>query len=231
MGYTMGNIFADIAEEIEIKPSKSKLVIKWIIRVATVLIAGAFTYGQIKMTRTAKINSLETSIAVLKESQEKGFAELNTKLDNMDANFNARINKVYEDAQEEYAHYQEFNRKQLELIIDYGSENKDMLKRMLEMNSMENQRRVEANLDKAKTETYTPEIEVVPIDEYGNEIKPYYGMANFIELSTNDTTFNIQGATAEFIASIQNNNDYKITGDIVSSKKYAGRYDFQYKNK
>lgn len=220
----MGNIFADIAEEIEIKPSKSKLVLKWVVRAATILIAGAFTYGQIKMTKTAKINNLETSIIMLKDSQERGFIEVNTKLDNMDNNFNARIDKVYEDAQHEYTNYQEFNRKQLELIIDFGSENKDMLKRMLEINSMENTRKLEASLNQAKNED---DFQITPVNEVEKE---YLNMVHLIELESGDTLFGVKGATQKFIDEVKNNNNYTIE-KLEPSERYVGRFNVDYKNR
>lgn len=221
----MGNIFTDIVEDIEVKPTKSKLLLKWVVRVAVILIAAAFTYGQSKMNRTTRLSTIETSIVSIKTSQEKEFNALNLKIDNIDS----RIDKVYDDANKGLLVYQEFNRKQLELIIDYGAENKDMIKRMLEINSMENARRIEANLEKAKNESFTPEINITQINREP-KVKDYYSIFHAIKVQSNDTTFMISGATQKFINSINNNNNY-IIGEIKSSERYTGRFDFEYKNK
>lgn len=218
----MGNIFADIAEDIEIKPSRSKILIKWVFRFAYVAIAVAFTWGQIRTNRITRLNGIESSIGTIKVNQQAGFDNLSGRINDV----NDRIDKVYDDGYNAFLQYDEYNKKQFELLIDYGAENKELLKRMLELNSMEQTREVTNDLTKVRN-TNTPDI---PINENKIEIKPYYSMANFIELSTNDTTFSVSGATQEYINSIDTKR-YIINNDIRPSAKHTGRFDFSYKNK
>lgn len=161
----MGNIFSDITEDIELKPKKSKTVLKWVVRIAVILICGAFVLGQIKIKSLNKVSNFEKTlqentqaIKDLKQETETGFKAVNL-----------RIDKVYDDGFKEFNSFQEFNKKQLILIIDYGQTNKSLLKQMLELNSTEKSKSVENNLERAKTNTSkdtlpNPSIVVKQID-------------------------------------------------------------------
>lgn len=144
---SMGNIYTDIVEDIEIRPEKSKLVLKWTVRLSVGLIILAFAWGQLKVLRLNRIAEFEQSldantkaVTTLKEDMTEGFKEVNS-----------RIDKVYDDGYKAFDDYQRYNKKQLELIIDYGSTSKDLLKRMLDLNSTENTRSVESQLNQAKS--------------------------------------------------------------------------------
>ena len=219
----MGNIFADIVEDIEVKPNKSKVILKWVVRIAAILIMAAFTYGQIRTNKTTRLSTIELSISEVSRAQERGFADLTEKVDLIDA----RIDKVYNDANEGLMDYQAFNQKQLELIIDYGAENKDMLKRMLELNSMENARRIDVNTEKAKTETPVESNIIGKKDS--DKIKEFYGSVFLIQMETNDTTYHVNGATQDYITKI-NNGQYQVS-NITQSEKYPDRFDFDYQKK
>ena len=81
-------------------------------------------------------------------------AKATTELkDQMLINFklvNDRIDKVYTDGSKAFDDFQQYNNKQLGIIIDYGSSNKDLLKRMLEINTIEKTKSVENQLEQAK---------------------------------------------------------------------------------
>ena len=143
----MGNIFSEITDDIELKPTKSKLVLKWVIRIAVLLICGAFVLGQIKIKSLNKVGNFEKTlqentqaIKDLKQETETGFKAVNL-----------RINKVYDDGLKEFNSFQEFNKKQLIMVIDYGQTNKGLLKQMLELNAAEKTKAVESSLEHAKT--------------------------------------------------------------------------------
>ena len=138
----MGNIFTDIVEDITIKPSKSKLVLKWVIRVAVILIIGAFTFGQIKVRYLNRMDLIETNISTIKTDMKTNFNELNEKID-----------KIYTDGTDAFGDYQNFTKQQLLLIVDYGQENKELLKRILDLNIEEKTRDIENQLEQAKRET------------------------------------------------------------------------------
>ena len=143
----MGNIFEDITQDIEIKPTKSKLVIKWVVRLAILVASLAFAYGQYKVLKAEKMKEIEkvlidntNAINNLKSEMNVGFEKVN-----------GRIDKVYDDGIKEFNSFQEYNKKQLILVIDYGQTNKNLLKQMLDVNAMEKSRAVETQLNQAKT--------------------------------------------------------------------------------
>jgi len=231
----MGNIVNDIVEEVDIKPSKSKRIIKIVISVASSLVVLAFAFGQFKSSFFNRMDSLEAKV----DNQTVLVEQLTT---NMNAGFeavDAKVDKVYTDGLTIFNNFQEYNDAQLGLIIDYGSSNKDMLKRMLEISSMKQTQQVESQIETAKKETptYKGEVEFVPVEEGRNlsivatplRDKPFMNELYFIEVETNDTTFNIEGATREYVNSI-NKEKYEV-GAVIESDKYPNRYNFSYRKK
>ena len=159
----MGNIFTDVVDDINLKPTKSKLILKWVIRIAIILIMGAFAYGQIKVLRLNKMAEIEKAIL----EQTKATNELKKEMSDGFEKVNGRIDKVYDDGIKSFNDHQLFTKKQLELVIDYGQTNKSLLKQMLDLNVTENNRTVENNLEQAKI---LPPV-VVPRDTVSITIK------------------------------------------------------------
>ncbi len=212
-GIGMGNIIADIVDEIEIKPSKTKLVLKWVLAVSGSLIATAFLLGQLKVKHINRLNRIQTDLVEINVKQTTGFNDINT-----------RIDKIYDDGIIMFNEFQEHNTKQLGLIIDYGNSNKDMLKRMLEINRFN----PKSSIEKAKTENLAPvqqdlEFGVMPMQ------KDYMGEVHFIDVQTNDTTFHLTSATKKYINNIDRKL-YKVEA-IIESPQYPGRFDVTYRNK
>ncbi len=161
----MGNIFTDIVEEVEIKPSKSKIILKWTVRIAILLIGLAFTYGQLKTSNLVKRNELEATL----NENTKAIEELKSETRDGFNQVNGRIDKVYDDGFDAFNKFQEYNRKQFEIIIDYGNQDKAMLKRILELSATEQARTIENNIYRAKRDTlYAPSIratQIIPKDK------------------------------------------------------------------
>ena len=155
----MGNIFSDITEDIELKPTKSKKVIKWVIRIAVLLICGAFILGQIKIKSLNKVGNFEKTL----QENTQAVKDLKQETENSFKAVNGRIDKVYDDGLKEFNSFQDFNKKQLIMVIDYGQTNKNLLKQMLELNSIEKSKAVESNLEQAKTQKDTFNIVVKPM--------------------------------------------------------------------
>jgi hypothetical protein len=162
----MSNILVDIVDDIEIKPSRLKLVLKWVVSISVTAIIAAFTFGQIKNARSNRLNVLENQLNAntgtmieIKEEMKVGFQDVNT-----------RINKIYDDGYKAFYDFQMFNNKQLGLIIDYSNTSKDLLKRMIELNSMEQTKQVETGIEQAK-ESFTPTIVVKPLNKDTLKIK------------------------------------------------------------
>lgn len=125
----MSNISNDIIDEIEINPNKAKRIIKIIVGFALSSITIAFFIGKFFM---GEINEREK----IKTNNEK-IIELDGKLDNNINNLNSRIDKIYDDGYETLIIFQEYNKRELELIIDYGTSNKELLKKILNINDIE----------------------------------------------------------------------------------------------
>lgn len=192
------------------KPNKTKIVFRWVLTIAVTLIGLAFAFGQFKSSFFNRMDEFETSlmknteaIEVLGKTSVVGFEQVNT-----------RIDKVYDDGLKMSKEFQENNIQQLELIIDYGSSNKDMLKRMLRINSLN----LETQVNRAKNENLVIE-----------KPKEYIGIVYIIGMETNDTTFGITGATQKFIDDIDK--DKYIVESINKNNEYPNRFDFSYHNK
>lgn len=142
----MGNIFTDVVDDINLKPSKSKLVLKWTVRIAIGLIVAAFGYGQYMIVKSNKMSNFEKNL----EDNTKATIELREEMKDGFEKVNKRIDKVYEDGYKSFGEYQIFNKEQLKMVIDYGQTNKEMLKRMLDINMLENNKIVENKLEAAK---------------------------------------------------------------------------------
>lgn len=215
----MSNIISDIIEDVDVKvkPNKTKFYIKWIVRITISLIILAFAIGQIKVKFLNRIDVIENGQA----ENEKTITELKKQVSDGFTNVNLRIDKIYDDGYVAFIDYQRFNNKQLELIIDYGTKNKELLKKMLEINSIEREKIVESGIEQAKKN----------LQSYKN----FVGIFRYNELSTQinvngiDTIFSILGATQEYINEIKNKN-YNV-GEVKNSNKYPGLYDFKYQNK
>lgn len=156
----MGNIFSDIVEDVQVRPSHAKLFLKWVVRISIILIVAAFTYGQLKSTRLNRLDNIENEVVMNTGAVE----DLRDKMDDGFDAVNNRIDKVYVDGFSAFSNFQEYNRKQLGLIIDYSGSNKEMLKRMLEITTIDETKKVENQLEQAKnTKPDSLSIKVTPI--------------------------------------------------------------------
>jgi len=153
----MGNILNDIVDEVNIKPSKSKAVIKWIISIALSLITLAFVFGQFKSSFFSRMDKFEKTL----DDNTKSTTELRTEMKSGFDAVNLRIDKIYNDGYKAFDDFQQYNNKQLGLIIDYGSTNKDLLKRMLEVNTLEKTKNVESSLEQAKKENTVDSLKII----------------------------------------------------------------------
>lgn len=113
----MGNIIDDVVDEMEVKPNRNKLILKWVVSISISLISIAFLIGQYKSGITNRIGIVETK------------TDNNLKLINQHKSFDNW--RFYE--------YQKHNDKQLMFIINYGinddNVNKDLIRETIELNS------------------------------------------------------------------------------------------------
>jgi len=224
----MGNIINDIVEEIEVKPNKNKLILKWVISIAASLIGLAFVLGQFKSSFFNRMDGFEEALNQNTASIER----METKMDKNFVEVNTRIDKGYDDGMEILQDYQEFNKKQLILVLDYGQTNKDLLREMLELNSKENARSVENQIEQSKNQEIKPpykgEVEFIPIDDETG-VKAFMNELLTIETETQDTIFSLVGATQNYINGIDKKR--YVVGPTLESNRYPGRYDVSYRKK
>lgn len=218
----MSDIVKDIVDEIQIKPARVKLVLKWVISISISAIVIAFSFGQIKNARSNRLNNFEKALTQntaamtdLRNEMKAGFNELNLKID-----------KVYTDGYKAFDEYSQFNKEQLILVLDYGQENKELLKKMLELNTLEKTKSVENQLEQSKIEK-TPEysIQVRPVVKQ----KEYLNLIIMTPIEGTDTTFHLVGATKEYINKIDRNK-YEV-GQMIANDTHPGLYDVNYRTK
>jgi hypothetical protein len=124
----MGNVAHDIVNDINLTPEKSKLLNKILLAVLIPLISAAFVYGGFRMSRANKMSNLEKADIVI----NKRIDETNKSIDLVKED----IDLFKDNVKLRFIQYQNYNAKQLGLIIDYRNSNPDLLKRMLELNSV-----------------------------------------------------------------------------------------------
>jgi len=221
----MGNIVNDIVEDINIKPNKSKLIIKWVISIAGSLIVLAFIFGQFKSSFFNRMDNFEETLNKSTTAVEQLKTDMNAGFENV----NIKIDKIYSDGLIIFNGFQEYNNAQLGLIVDYGNGNKDMLKRMLEISAMKQQQDVETQIETTKNESVITEKPEFSIAVKPFNPKDYIGMVHFIEVESNDTIFHLTGATEDFINKIDRKK-YEV-GAITENSTHPGLYDLSYRNK
>ena len=109
------SILEDIVEEVEIEPAKHKPILKWIVRIAVILIGLAFAFGGFKQTAIFQLKEYETQvntntneIKVMKDAIDENKKEIkenikttNTRLDafdvRLDNNSERLENHIYSD--------------------------------------------------------------------------------------------------------------------------------------
>jgi len=226
----MGNILNDIVDEVNIKPNKNKLILKWVISIATSLIVVAYVFGQFKSAFFNRMDKLENTVIETKSSVSEIKSDMNKGFEDV----NVRIDKGYSDGIEILQGYQEFNKKQLILVLDYGQTNKELLKEMLQINMEEKAKSVENQIMQARSEpvitAQNPEfsINVKPFTPE-KKTKDYISLTHMVEIETNDTVFVLIGATEEFINNIDRNK-YQV-GAMVQNDVHPNLFDVNYRNK
>lgn len=219
------DIVNDVVDEVTSKSSIRRLIYRWGGRIFLFLISGAYVIGQLQMAHLSKITDFQKSIDDVKKNQIEMKQDMKDGFNKIDL----RFNKVYDDGYKEFNDYQEYNNKQLSLIIDYSKTDKDLLKRVLDLNKLEKNKNVENELQQAKNHmSQTSTITVRKIDSnLGIKDLDYKEIITTVSINNNDTTYNVFGSTLNFYNKIKNMN-YNIN-EINPSTKYRGLYDFTYK--
>ena len=77
----MGSILADIVDEIDVKPNKTKLILKWVVGISGSLIATAFLLGQLRTKHINRLDRIETNQLEMKVENRNGFNAVNARID------------------------------------------------------------------------------------------------------------------------------------------------------
>jgi hypothetical protein len=205
------NIVTDIVEQIvDEKPEKAKNIRKWLIRISIVLIGAAFTYGQLKMRNLNKIESIQKSIERLEVETKKNTESIN----NLEVSFMDELNKMKNEGYVWFEDYQQYSMSQFELIIDYGSSNKDLLKRMIDINSKGKIQEVKTNIEQSKIPVKSPDPSA-------------FGITHVIGVNTSDTLFNARNASEDFLNKIRTR--YKVI-KVTPSTHRENSFNISYQN-
>ena len=218
------NVLNEIVDDLDLKPNKTKLLLKWVIGISSSLIVGAFVFGQLKMSNLNRLDNIEKNLEV----QSKEIKEFRQEHKQGQEQLNLRIDKVYDDASASFESFQESNQKQLELIIDYGGDSQEVLKEMLKINAMERQQSIEKQLEKAKNETpYVGDVEITPVEE--RKAKNCESVMVITPQGTQDTLFIANGANQKYLNNI--NKEIYTIESIDSNAKNPKLFDVRYRRK
>jgi archaellum component FlaF (FlaF/FlaG flagellin family) len=148
------NLVKDIVNDVHIKPSRTKVVLRWVVTASLMLIAAAFIVGQFKTSYVNKIKILEEQIRKNQEAYDKLHQEMHVYINET----NQKIDKIYVDAYEFFSEFNRFRNDQIKLILDNSTiPNKEMLKRMLDLNTRENMRKLEMEFNSEHPVEESPE--------------------------------------------------------------------------
>lgn len=96
----MSEILDDIFENVELKPNQTKKIVKWVIRIALVLIGIAFTLGGLKVSITNRIKNVEIKVIQTNKNLDRHKTENINRFDNIDddiEHLDERIDDLYKD--------------------------------------------------------------------------------------------------------------------------------------
>jgi hypothetical protein len=208
----MAKILDDIIDKTN-SVSTLKTILKWVAGSVVTVAVGAYGYGQFKTNKVYKEKELRDAII---ETNEK-IDELQETTNNGFIVLNKKIEKIYVDGFDAFEDYQKFNKKQLEIIVDYGQTNKDLVKKMLDINMTEKI---------SQMENY---VELNKNTQLNNEVKKQEYDVIMHAVSGKDTTFVVRGATQKYIDGI--NEDYYNVEQITKNKDNPRLNDIIYKTK
>ena len=201
------NIFNDI----EFKNDKNTTIIKWIVSIALFAIISAYAIGQIKSKFFRKIDDIEILTKQNKNSINK--LRNNIKLDVKQ--INKQIDQIYNIGIKEFEEYRIFNSQQLEMIIEFGQNdenaNKELLKKILRLNSKENAKRIESQINLSKSIKKNNELPI---------------LATITNYETGIVTYYVNGAPENYLDTL--NDKHHTIIEKIKSKEYNELFDFIY---
>ena len=201
------NIFNDI----EFKNNKKTTIIKWIVSIALFAIISAYAIGQIQSKFFRKINDIEILAKQNKNSINK--LRNNIKLDIKQ--INKQIDQMYITGIKEFKEYRIFNSQQLEMVIEFGQNdenaNKELLKKILRLNSDENAKQIESQINLSKSINKNSELPI---------------LATITNYATGIVTHYVNGAPENYLDTL--NDKHHTIIEKIKSKEYDELFDFIY---
>ena len=142
----LGENVEEVIVDVGVKAGVSSAIVKWGIGIALTLISAAFGYGGYLATKANANADMKQTLAANTEAISK----LDKKVSDGFDGLNDRIDKIYTDGYKEFTDFQEYNKEQLKLIIDYSGTQKDLLKKMLDVNTMSKNKDIQNKIEEAK---------------------------------------------------------------------------------
>lgn len=130
----------------------SKTVIGWIAGGAISFVNIVFYFGVSKANTDNAINNDIKDLKELTIQNHNDMAELKKTFTDFTTSVNNKFNKMYDDEYNRWNDYQVYSKKQFELIIDYGSSNKKLMKDMLDMNHTDEMNKLKKEIEKNKND-------------------------------------------------------------------------------
>jgi hypothetical protein len=208
-------------DDFAVNPAKSKIIIKWIIYISFFSIIGAFTLGTLKSDRFNKISNIEKQVMInqqyIKEVDSK-ITVLNTKVDSGFKFVKKDMTTNLLTISTLMSSYQGFVQGQMEILIDYGKENKGLLKSALLLRQEDNQRLINQTVKSAINElnsipdnlSSTSYINVKKTGEDDNYDVTIHTMKNASVSQMDSISANFKIVSVE----LQDNGKYKIVYKI-----------------
>lgn len=136
---------SELFEDIDINKKKSKIIIKWIVYISIALVSAAFIAGQFWINRNSKLDNIQNKV----DKIELKVSKIETKVDSGFKNVDFKFSKGYQDGLNIMREYQNHVQSQLELLVDYGNENKELLKSSLKLRDEDNNILIEQSVKSA----------------------------------------------------------------------------------
>ena len=219
----MDNLLDNIDETNDKVENSNKIfnskTIKWVIWFIGITITVTSSIMYYKYHFIDRLDNIETRVTKNEKRIE------NIKID-IEKNFrivNDNINEIYDKALQAFEEYKIYTNKQLNIIVEFGQFdndiNKELLKKMLDLNSVEYSNLILELFSKAKREKKFKPNEMVKLPVY----------MKFTDLKSGITTYMIEGAPYNYLDTLDTSKY-----DIIKSEpseKYPGLFDYVYTKK
>lgn len=194
----MNNFFTNFLKNknIAVNPVMLKIIFEWGFSLFIAIGGGAYAWGVHKSNKNndkieQKIENLQATVISYHQDDVVNYQNLKSS-----------IKKVYNDGYELYNNNQKFEQRQFNLLIDYGTSNKSLLKQILKDNQEQKNEDVLNYVERSKSSIDTAES---INKKNGKNIiigRKLSSTINIININGNDTTFMITDVDINYIDNV-----------------------------